>query len=58
MKSEISSESTHKPSQPMKQTTSSVSDRLTRYEIDALRLKKKQLSDYYRKMFAERKHKA
>ena len=48
-KSKTSLESTQQPSQPMKRATLSASERLTRFEIDALRQKKKQLSDYYQK---------
>lgn len=44
-------ESGQKPLPPTKQTTSLASGRLTRSEIDSLRLKKKQLNDYGLKAF-------
>ena len=40
------------PSQPMKPTTLSALEPLTRSEIDALRQKKKSISDYYQKVLA------
>jgi len=49
MKSEKSSESSRLLLPLMKQTTSSVSDRLTKSEIASLRQRKKEISDYARK---------
>jgi uncharacterized membrane-anchored protein YhcB (DUF1043 family) len=49
MKSEKYSESSRLLLPPMKQTTSLVSDRLTKSEIEWLRQRKKQISDYARK---------
>jgi len=54
MKSKISSEYTQQLSQPTKQVISSALEPLTRSEIDALRQKKKRLSDYYQKVIKER----
>jgi len=48
-KSDISLEYTTKPSQPTKPVTSSALEQLTRSEVDALRQKKKHISDCYRK---------
>ncbi len=52
MKSKPSSEFTPAPLQPTKQATLSALKPLTRSEIDALRQKKKQISDYYQKVLA------
>ena len=49
MKSSKSSASTSTPSQPMKPNTLLDSARLTRSEIDALRQKKKAISDFVQK---------
>lgn len=49
MKSKKSSESSPTPLPPTKQTTSLVSSRLTKSEIDSLRRGKKQISDYAQK---------
>jgi hypothetical protein len=49
MKSSKSSASTSTPSQPMKPNTLLDSERLTRSEIDALRQKKKALSEFVQK---------
>jgi hypothetical protein len=50
MKSQKFSASPQVPSQPTKQATLLVSDRLTRSEIDSLRQGKKQISDYAQKV--------
>lgn len=42
------------PSQPTKPTTLSALEPLTRVEIDALRQKKKSVSDYYQKVLASK----
>ena len=54
MKSERCLISNPKPLPSMSQITSSVSDLLTRSEIDELRRKKKEISDYTRKVLLER----
>jgi hypothetical protein len=53
MKSDQSSASPRQPSPPTKQDTLLVSAMLTRAEIDALRQKKKQISDYAQKALTE-----
>jgi len=52
MKSKKSLESLPVPSLPTKQTTSLVSKRLTRSEIDSLRQGKKLISDYAQKVLS------
>lgn len=42
------------PLQPTKPTTLSALEPLTRLEIDALRQKKKSISDYYQKVLANK----
>ncbi len=46
MNSSTSSTSNLQPSQPTRQATLSISSRLTRSEIDALRQSKKSIADY------------
>ena len=54
MKSQNSSTSTRKPSQPAKPSTSPVSNRLTSSEIEQLQRDKKASSAFYRKGFAKK----
>ncbi len=54
MKSEKSSELSRLLSPPMKQITLPVSDRLTKSEIELLRQRKKQISDYAQKELKEK----
>ena len=54
MNSSTSSTSNLQPSQPTRQATLSLSSRLTRSEIDALRQNKKSIADYVQKELPER----
>lgn len=54
MKSNAYSPSTQQPLPPTKPAISSALEPLTRLEVDALRQKKKQISDYYQKVLAEK----